>query len=275
VHPSQPIHLFLNDALVDEVWMSIKRDGIETDRVKAATAKVSAKAKFGLGKLWSWLASDLNMEINAAADITHTTTLRSTSFLRALLIPELLENVVHGANLDQDSLKKHRTGTFVNFECTHCHLVPIPTMDEFLRHRLIIEAVGAMHDSDPPDSSRVFEQIEKQTSLKKAMVFSNLLEPDDDAHPSQLGLLFNELTDEFTNAMIMSNNDQVLFLSTLTGAEPAVFITSFLAEEKIRRNLAGFTGNRPATIFGKLASGRLASDGTPVVGIDAISISLN
>ncbi len=122
MHPSQPIHLFLNDALVDEVWMSIKRDGIETERVKAATAKVSAKAKFGLGKLWSWLASDLNMEVNAGADITHTTKLQSTSFLRALLIPELLENVVHGANLDQDLLEKHRTGTFVNFECTHCHL---------------------------------------------------------------------------------------------------------------------------------------------------------
>jgi hypothetical protein len=275
VHPSQPIHLFLNDALVDEVWMSIKRDGIETERVKEATAKVSAKAKFGLGKLWSWLASDLNMEINAAADITHTTTLQSTSFLRALLIPELLENVVRGGNLDQDLLKKHRIGTFVNFECTHSHLVPIPTMDEFLRQRMVIDAAAAMPNSDPPDSSRLFELIEKQTSLKKAMVFSNLLEPDDDAQPSQLGLLFNELTDEFTNAMIMSNNDQVLFLSTLTGAEPAVFVISFLAEEKLRRNLAGFTGNRPATIFGKLASRRHASDGTPVVGIDAISISLN
>ena len=93
--------------------------------------------------------------------------------------------------------------------------------------------------------------------------------------PSQLGLVFGELTDEFMNAMIMSNNDQVLFLSTLTGAEPAVFVISFLAEEKLRRNLAGFTANRPATIFGKLASRRRASDGTPVVGIDAISISLN
>jgi hypothetical protein len=39
----QPIYIFLNEELVDEIWTLFKRDGIPIEKVKEASGKVAAK----------------------------------------------------------------------------------------------------------------------------------------------------------------------------------------------------------------------------------------
>lgn len=46
------INLFLDENLVDELWTLAKRDGLLGEKVREASTRIGANAKFGLGRLW-------------------------------------------------------------------------------------------------------------------------------------------------------------------------------------------------------------------------------
>lgn len=129
-------------------------------------------------------------------------------------------------------------------------------------------------DSGETDKHELIAQFEKLTAARKAFALAHLLEDNDDGSPSLVATLFNELQQEFTNAMAMSNDDQVLLISQLKGA-PATLVMSFLEEKYLRRYLGGYTGQRPVRVFGKLVSRRRSfDDGGLIIGVEAISIAL-
>ncbi len=264
----QPIYLFLNELLVDEVWISVKRDGIPAERVRDATAKMSATVKFGLGHLWTWLASDLAIEATPELAGSQSNKVLFTPFLRALLLPELLPDTVTASSLAVEDLEGLSIGTFLDVECDQSLLIQIPTLSDYYRAMILSQ------DSGESDKQELIAQFEKLTAARKAFALIHLLEDDQEDKPSFFAPIFNELLGEFTNAMAMSNDDQNLLISQLKGRSDTL-VMSFLEEKYVRRNLAGYTGQRPVRVFGKLASRRKGSDDTGlIIGVEAISIAL-
>src|SRR5882762_11856886 len=88
------INLFLDEALVDELWTLAKRDGLLVEKVREASAKIAGKTKFGLGKLWQWMTADLEAQLSAEAAGTFSQKLQYTSVFRSLILPELISDIV-------------------------------------------------------------------------------------------------------------------------------------------------------------------------------------
>lgn len=284
---NQPIYLYLNELLVDETWIAIKRDGIPAERITQATANAKAKTTFGLGNIWTWLAADLKAEVSVEGSGAWSQKFTQTAFLRAILLPELLGGTTEQP-LDGNTLKNLSIGTFLNLACDESLLVHIPTLADVVRNELLeqmIEKAANEANSAEGGSASIVPLanklelmtalIDKRTASRKGVAFDKLLH-DEKGFPTFLWHLYsNFLKSEFMNAMCMSNDDQVLLLSTLTNVKPHSVVIAFLEEKNLRRNLAGYTGDRPVQIFGKLASRReIRGSSEFIIGIDAISIAL-
>src|SRR5579862_1617345 len=80
-----PIHLFIDELLVNELWTMIKREGLPQERVIEISAKIAAKGKFGFGKLWSWLAADVTGEVQGGVGWKSEDRLEFTALFKSLL----------------------------------------------------------------------------------------------------------------------------------------------------------------------------------------------
>ena len=136
---STDIPLFLNESFVDELWVRFKREGLPTAQVQEFTQTLAAKAKLsGFGKIWDLLLPDITAELGADAGRKRSETVAHNSMLRALLLPELIPNLVElppatdsAASIDMD------VGTFVRIACDNVALTPLPSLASFLRQTMV------------------------------------------------------------------------------------------------------------------------------------------
>lgn len=271
MNTNQQILLYVNEAAVDEIWVSLKRSGVPTERVQAAVAKVSGTAKFGLGKVWSWLATDLNLEATGAAETSFTQKLAHTAVLRALLLQELLVGSPDTTYSNTFNIESNQVQNFVRMICTDSYIIPIPTIATFSLQMMLAAIVDG--DEADQDISKVADLYQKMAANRRAFAFYTEIFKSENKKNS-FHMLFDELESEFMNAMALSNDDQLLFLSPASTDRESVLCMSFMDEKYLRRNLVGFTGNRPVDVFGRIAMARILNNGTRVIGVDPISIAL-
>lgn len=264
----QPIYIFLNEDLVDEVWTILKRDGIPVEKVREASGKAAAKAKFGLGNIWKWLASDLSMEVVGEVGGKTSQKISYTAFLRALMLPELIPDIYQGT-IDFNTFESLPTGTFISIDCEHLSIIPIPTYASFWRQRLLSN-IPANDDTDSDNSLII---IEKLTTFQKALTLEMLLH-DEDGNQTILGVLWDSLSAEVANALILSNDDLYLLISQVHDASGPTFVISFIEERFLRRNLVGFTGGKPLKFFGQKAYSKELDQGGYIFGLNLLSVAL-
>jgi hypothetical protein len=113
-----PALSYIDDELVDELWMLLKQDGIPVERLDKAEAHLSAKVKFGLGKVLTWLVSDLKGELGAQVAGERGTKIAYAAPVRLLLLLELLPSIKHFALEQHDLIAVLKAGDFidVNFD---------------------------------------------------------------------------------------------------------------------------------------------------------------
>lgn len=264
----QPIFIFLNEVLVDEIWTLFKRDGIPIEKVKSATGKVAVKAKFGLGKLLEWLAADITTEASLSGEGTISQKVNYTSFLRALMLPEIIDSIYQETNPSKIALQNLPVGTFIDIECTHLSFLPIPTYSSYMRQVLM----SAIDEQKEESTDVTLSLIEKATASQKSLTLNALLYNEHGNTP--LGDLWHDLLDEVSNALTMSNDDQFMLVSQVLNADSKVLVVSFVEEKFIKKNLAGFSGNRPIQVFGRTVYSKELENTGLVLGIDAISVAL-
>jgi hypothetical protein len=267
---SQPTFLYLDDSLVDETWVALKQDGIAQERVKEASAKLTAGGKFGLGKLWGWLASDLEVGVKAEALEGSSEKIVYPPFLRAILLPELILGVSSEIGPEHGVAREVQIGSFVNVGCSRSFLVQLPTLADNFRFQSVLAGADATDDGQG-----LFQTLEKLASLKNAFAMNRQFY-DDDGELTLIGRLCDQLSNEMQNAMAMSEDDQVLLVSVEGDDAPRQIVFAILEKGSIRRHLAGFTGNRRIRIFGKIALRRPSADPRiDIIGVHAVSVVLD
>src|SRR5580765_8762265 len=123
----QPISLFLDEQLVDELWTLAKREGIEIE------TKLGAKAKFGAGKLWQWMTAELKAELQGEGSGKFSRKLQITSVFRALVLPELIKDIARVGNGDSTSIDELEHGDFLEVQASTLELTPLPTFAAYIR----------------------------------------------------------------------------------------------------------------------------------------------
>jgi hypothetical protein len=277
-----PIHLFLNEALVDELWTLAKREGMTVERVKEAAAKLEAKGKFGFGKALSWLAADVSAELETGGSIKDQERLHYSSILRSILLRDLVTTVavVEGSSSVQNAL---RIGAFIQVVCEHVEIIPVPTQAGYMRQLMmnhVGEALHAMENS--AEVADVMDLIEKLTSSHRSFAFAAKLEDDNsssalgarDEKSAALEALSEANPSAIANALLMSNDDQVLILGVKQNARPNVVVFSTVPEAGLRRSLAIHSTGRPVLFFGQVADVRRSATGELLLGIVPIAIFL-
>lgn len=263
------INLFLDEALVDELWTLAKRDGIPIERVKEASAKIAAKSKFGLGKLWQWMTADLEAELSGEAAGKLSQKLQFTSIFRALVLPELIGDIARFDGVHESSIGDLEPGGFIEIETPTLELVPLPTFAGFLRQMTITAAGESQEDSQPElDLDKTLSFADRLTSAQRALTF--VLRIQGGTRSSALARLYESESEEVFNALCMSNDDHVLGLSPLGTAPRGPIAFSVLEERYLKRHLAVFAVGRPIRFFG-----RVAYLSPKLLGIQAVSISLS
>jgi hypothetical protein len=264
------IPLYLNIDYIDELWVRRTRRGITQSEVQEASSKVAAKAKFGgLGKLWDLLLPEIGAEVSGEASRALKSTVEITSTLRALLLPELLPDVVDLQETDdlERDLSELSVGQHVRILCDNIDLTPLPTLAAYMRQTLL----SGVRDEDLGESPDVFKAIEFATSTNRAMTFCG--RTDDEYGGPALQRLMQSESDELHNAMALTNDDHCLAASLLRATSTDLVVYSSLNEKNLRRDVAAYAGQRPATYFGQVAY--LRRDGrTTVMGVQPAAISL-
>lgn len=264
-----PIHLFIDQPLVDELWTMLKREAIPVERVEEASGKIAGKAKFGFGKIWSWLAADVSGEVGLDGSLKHTEHLQYTSLFRSLLLRELLPSV---QRIDKDHPKnisalKH--DSFVQITCNNVEIVPLPTYSAFFR-QYALHGIGQSQEDADLDYEKVISFLEKYSISARAM---DLVMRVEDKGNNSVGIrtLFDECENIITNALSMSNDDHTLILGSALGLRPAGLIFCVARDDSLRRNLGAFTGARNVTVFGQVAT---LDAGHGHMGVLPVTISL-
>jgi len=272
------LSLFVNEALVDELWTILKREGLPLEKVREVSAKVAGTAKFGLGKLWQWMATDSGAELKAEAEGKTSQTFQYTSAFRALLLPELLPEICKLHISDAERVKKLMVGNFVEITCDSIDLVPVPTLADFIRQYLFQESGKAQDEAESKDGAesdvgfeRAFSVLEKYTSARRAFTFMNRL--DGFFESKALKRLFDGESSEMLNALSTSNDDHTLAL-TISSDYGGTLVFSMLDERFLRRSLGVFSGNRQIRIFGNVAYLGTGTLSCLLLGIQPISVSL-
>jgi hypothetical protein len=261
------INLFLDENLVDDLWTLAKRDGLLVEKVREASTKIAAKAKFGLGKLWQWMTADLEAELSAEAAGTISQKLQYTSIFRSMLLTELIGDVVRVGGQEGCPIDELAHGVFVEMETETLELAPLPTLAGFLRLTALFGAGGEKPDLD---FDKTISYLEKLTSAQRALSFQLRLAEDGGA--PLIARLFETSTEEVFNALCMSNDDHVLGVSELSIDETTnVTVFAVLEERFLKRNLAVFAVGRAIRIFGRVAYYKKDPN---ILGIQPVSIAL-
>jgi len=126
-----PAYSYIDDVEIDDLWMRLKRDGVDIERIKKAKNEVSGKAKVGLGKLINLLAGDLTAE--AGAKIAREETVKTTyaAPIRLLLLQELLEPFKRVKLEDHDAVEKLQPNEFVEVNCPALDVALLPRFGDF------------------------------------------------------------------------------------------------------------------------------------------------
>jgi hypothetical protein len=217
MHNADPISIFLDESLSDELWILASRDPLTTERVKEASAELAAKGTLGFGKLWSWLGADVSGELSAKGSEKGSTKLQLTSTYRAMLLPDLIGDIPsHGPDIAHDE-QLPRSG-FVRIVLPTLELLPLPSFADYVRCMMIAEMEEtSIKSKDADEFERTLSLAEKLTSGKRALTFCHRLIADQDS--GLLRRLFDGSSEEAINAVFnglsMSNDDQILGLSVL------------------------------------------------------------
>jgi hypothetical protein len=271
---SLPIHLFLDENLVDELWSLATGKTIPVEKVNEIAAKVAAKAKFGLGDIWKLLGAGVSAEASGEGGFKTSEKSRYTAVLRALFLQEFVNTVDLTDLSEETDFSRLSVGTFVQIVGNNVELLPLPAHADFIRQSAL-HVLGKAYENDKAmnEFDKMASYLEKYTASHKAFSFVSKI--FDEERKSQLldGLWSSDHL-AIENALLMSDSDHVLLLALANSKKADVLLYSVVPEAGFRRNLAAYTGNRPILFFGRIASVN-KTDAQHQIGIAPIAISLH
>ena len=178
-----PTLSYIDGTLIDEVWMRLKKDGIQQERLNKAKATVTAKAKFGLGKLLSGLHGDITGELGGTLGGEETVKTTYAAPFRLVILRDLLG--LTAIELDQhDQVANLRAGDFVEMTCPHLSLALLPRFGDFAHISLAFDLLTE-HTKDENFTSKDLNDLFSEHILKfsahpRATAFVQLLEQEDE-----------------------------------------------------------------------------------------------
>src|ERR1700743_358781 len=205
-----PNYVYLNEQLIDETWMYYE-PGLTESVIRDIGAKVEAKAKVGMPKFLQWLVTDSQIEAKAGGDYKTSKKVTHPSFLRSLLLTEMIEDVLTGKGSNAQAIAQQPIGTFIDVECHTPLFLNIPAFADFVFGSQLIDYANSVVD-DKPDI--FISAVEKMTNSKSAFTLSAMLKSDDDLRPT-----YEAMLGELTNAMILSKDDLTLAWANLAGRQ--------------------------------------------------------
>ncbi len=206
---------YIDDALIDEIWMVLKRDGIPVERLNDAKAKVSGKAKFGLGHLWNWLIGDLEATVEGETALGQSTKTAYAAPYRLLLVLELVPKIKHFALEQHDASETLEPGDFVNVSCPALQLVLLPRIGDYWHFMLatgLAQQLDGGSDAGPAAQQQqvksALKYIEKFSSYNRAFSYWSQLE---ESEPNTaLGRLSAHHHETMLGMLGMCNDDLIL-----------------------------------------------------------------
>jgi hypothetical protein len=270
------IPFFLDVEFIDELWVRLRREGVPEEKLVEASSKVSAKAKLGgLGKLWDILLPDVSAELSGEINRKESEKLVLPAMLRALLIPELIQEVVHISAQDgkDDFDNPTELGMFAKITCQNAAITPLPTFSSYIRQMAYSSASEVNVESEALGIESALKLVDSATSMGRALTFA--MRTDDQSGDRVLADLKNIDSDEILNALCASNDDLSLIASRARIAGGDCIVFSVVDEKFLRRNMAAFIGNRGISYFGQVAHLVMYESGTPrLLGLRSAAISL-
>jgi hypothetical protein len=274
---------YIDDDLIDELWMGLKQDGIPIERIDTAKAHLSAKAKFGLGKVLEWLVTDLKTELDAGVAGERATKIAYAATARLPLLVELLPSVRHIALEQHDLIAALKPHDFIDINCPALSFALLPRFGDYL-HVQAMNALGQADTSElaeKPSLTDIGTFAQKFSTLNAAYSFHARLSVED-----RTDALFR-LNDQFPlfliNMMCLCEDNMVLAAALadrdLSRSNPNDSVVSLIVacfkKAKLKINALSFIGR--LRLFGRVLCNDIEDDAglmTRMVAIEPITLSV-
>jgi hypothetical protein len=274
---------YIDDDLVDELWMGLKQDGIPIERIDTAKAHLSAKAKFGLGKVLEWLVTELKSELDAGVAGERATKIAYAATARLPLLLELLPSIKHIALEQHDLIAALKPHDFIDINCPALSFALLPRFGDYL-HVQAMDALSQADTSEPaerPSIQDISKLAEKFSTLNAAYSFHARLSVED-----RTNALFR-LNDQFfpflINMMCLCEHNTVLAAALADGelsrSNPdesvASLIVACFKKTRLKINALSFIGR--LKLFGRVLCNDIEDDAglvTRMVAVEPITLSV-
>lgn len=269
-----PIIVYLNEDLVDEVWAIVKQDGVPSKKTKELEKKFNINMKGKSGNIFKVLIADLSAE--SSTEMSSKTLIESKflPLLRLLLLKEIMPDI---KDISYDKVQELdiTNSNFINIRLSSLYFLSLPSYSDFL----ILQLLSNLKDYNEPID--IIENYKKLNYNNRTFQFYMLLNNDEQKQIfSQIGQIFQQ---ELHNALTLNKNDLVLGASRIGDNQDPVFTLTICDEKNLRRGPASFTTNQPVEIFGRLATQQICHDkmslsrysfkSAKMIGIEPIAIS--
>jgi hypothetical protein len=275
--------LFLDERFIDELWIRVTREGLTTEELKEASQKIAAKVNIsGISGLLKHVFSlpDLNIGLDGELLRKGTEKIQINPLLRALLLPELIPDIVSISCLDKSgSFEKLTNGAFVRILCNNVALTPLPTLAAHIRY-LTLKNVDDSKITQPDQISvdEIFKLVDNATNANRAITFDLRTDEEGSIADRLLHSLYESESVEVFNVLSVCNDDLSLIASSILLSDTEAVLFSVLEDRFVNRSLAAFIGQRPVGFFGQIAYVRdetTAPLGVPrSIGLRTAAVSL-